>query len=198
MAETTIPDTCVVCQKRVYFSEKLVLNETMYHKNCFRCSKCSRMLTTGDYCTLEGVIFCKPHYIETFKLKGKYEAGSKGSANDALSSLEVIRSGETVMDEMPAGQSTKSLADVFRAKEVGEAPTPDNSRKMAEKAREHTSVSSNIRTATEGPSGGAREEAEDRNERSNDDAAAVANDEFDACPEGGVNKLKQQFQSSNK
>jgi hypothetical protein len=45
------------------------------HGSCFRCKKCNTKLTLGNYAALEGVPFCKPHFKEAFRLKGKYDFG---------------------------------------------------------------------------------------------------------------------------
>ena len=51
-------------------------DEKIYHKKCFKCSECSKILSTGTYAALQGKIFCKPHFKQLFKLKGNYDEGS--------------------------------------------------------------------------------------------------------------------------
>uniref|UniRef100_A0A672MUH9 LIM zinc-binding domain-containing protein n=1 Tax=Sinocyclocheilus grahami TaxID=75366 RepID=A0A672MUH9_SINGR len=55
--------------------EKLVANQQIYHKSCFRCGFCSTKLSLGTYASLHGDIYCKPHFSQLFKSKGNYDEG---------------------------------------------------------------------------------------------------------------------------
>ncbi|XP_073682033.1 LIM domain and actin-binding protein 1 isoform X2 [Garra rufa] len=68
-------ERCVSCQKTVYPLEKLVANQQIYHKTCFRCAFCSTKLSLGTYASLHGNIYCKPHFSQLFKSKGNYDEG---------------------------------------------------------------------------------------------------------------------------
>ncbi|KAK2874611.1 hypothetical protein Q8A67_021764 [Cirrhinus molitorella] len=68
-------EICVSCQKTVYPLEKLVANQQIYHKTCFRCAFCSTKLSLGTYASLHGNIYCKPHFSQLFKSKGNYDEG---------------------------------------------------------------------------------------------------------------------------
>merc|ERR1712137_835934 len=68
-------DICLVCSKRVYFSEKLSADDKVFHKTCFRCKHCSKVLSFGNYASLSGQYYCKPHFKTLFKLKGNYNEG---------------------------------------------------------------------------------------------------------------------------
>eukprot|EP00730_Choanoeca_flexa_P019036 TRINITY_DN9282_c0_g3_i1.p3 TRINITY_DN9282_c0_g3~~TRINITY_DN9282_c0_g3_i1.p3 ORF type:complete len:142 (+),score=41.00 TRINITY_DN9282_c0_g3_i1:1810-2235(+) len=68
-------DSCKVCGKAVYAMEKLVADKVTFHKQCFRCHECQRMLSLGGYAALEGHEFCKPCFKKLFKLKGNYSEG---------------------------------------------------------------------------------------------------------------------------
>eukprot|EP00730_Choanoeca_flexa_P019037 TRINITY_DN9282_c0_g3_i4.p1 TRINITY_DN9282_c0_g3~~TRINITY_DN9282_c0_g3_i4.p1 ORF type:complete len:756 (+),score=232.35 TRINITY_DN9282_c0_g3_i4:37-2268(+) len=41
-------DSCKVCGKAVYAMEKLVADKVTFHKQCFRCHECQRMLSLGN------------------------------------------------------------------------------------------------------------------------------------------------------
>jgi len=72
-------DKCIACQRIVYATEKVVIEETgtkkTLHKACLRCTKegCGKMLDLGSYTSIESVIYCKPHYQQLFKSKGNYD-----------------------------------------------------------------------------------------------------------------------------
>ncbi|XP_033994540.1 LIM domain and actin-binding protein 1-like isoform X2 [Trematomus bernacchii] len=70
-----VRETCVHCKKTVYLLEELVVLEHVYHKSCFRCFHCRNTLSLGNYASLHGKIYCKPHFSQLFKAKGNYDEG---------------------------------------------------------------------------------------------------------------------------
>jgi len=76
---------CAVCEKTVYTLEKLVAEKVLYHKNCFRCSVCKKVLDLANFSALDGSLFCKPHLKQKFLEKGRYDFGenSKMISGDA-------------------------------------------------------------------------------------------------------------------
>uniref|UniRef100_A0A4W5NC18 LIM zinc-binding domain-containing protein n=1 Tax=Hucho hucho TaxID=62062 RepID=A0A4W5NC18_9TELE len=72
-----IPESelCTVCRKRVYPMECLIADKHNFHKSCFRCEHCSGKLSLGNYASLHGRMYCKPHFKQLFKSKGNYDEG---------------------------------------------------------------------------------------------------------------------------
>lgn len=72
-----LPDkeVCTLCQKTVYPMECLVADQQSFHKSCFRCHHCNSKLSLGNYASLHGQIYCKPHFKQLFKSKGNYDEG---------------------------------------------------------------------------------------------------------------------------
>ncbi|GLD72774.1 LIM domain and actin-binding protein 1-like isoform X3 [Lates japonicus] len=68
-------ETCIACLKTVYPLERLVAHQHVYHKSCFRCVHCNTKLSLGNYASLHGNIYCKPHFSQLFKTKGNYDEG---------------------------------------------------------------------------------------------------------------------------
>ncbi|ELU14545.1 hypothetical protein CAPTEDRAFT_114151 [Capitella teleta] len=66
---------CKTCGKRVYEMEKIIADKAIYHKSCFKCCHCKSVLSMRNFASLDGEMFCKPHFIELFKSKGNYEEG---------------------------------------------------------------------------------------------------------------------------
>uniref|UniRef100_A0A2K6UQ93 Xin actin binding repeat containing 2 n=1 Tax=Saimiri boliviensis boliviensis TaxID=39432 RepID=A0A2K6UQ93_SAIBB len=66
---------CILCQKTVYPMECLVADKQNFHKSCFRCHHCNSKLSLGNYASLYGQIYCKPHFKQLFKSKGNYDEG---------------------------------------------------------------------------------------------------------------------------
>eukprot|EP00005_Dracoamoeba_jomungandri_P001719 CAMPEP_0174253362 /NCGR_PEP_ID=MMETSP0439-20130205/2738_1 /TAXON_ID=0 /ORGANISM="Stereomyxa ramosa, Strain Chinc5" /LENGTH=370 /DNA_ID=CAMNT_0015334349 /DNA_START=24 /DNA_END=1136 /DNA_ORIENTATION=- len=77
-------DKCKVCNQRVYLNEKLSADGAIFHKACFRCNECNSVLKLGNYASLEGNYYCKPHFKQLFKLKGNYAEGFGQKKPDQL------------------------------------------------------------------------------------------------------------------
>ncbi|XP_075908590.1 uncharacterized protein LOC116954688 [Petromyzon marinus] len=67
--------SCPGCLKTVYLVDRLVIDGRTYHRRCFRCSHCSSQLSLGNYASLQGRVYCEPHFEQLFKTKGNYEDG---------------------------------------------------------------------------------------------------------------------------
>uniref|UniRef100_A0A8C4YJE7 LIM zinc-binding domain-containing protein n=1 Tax=Gopherus evgoodei TaxID=1825980 RepID=A0A8C4YJE7_9SAUR len=55
--------------------ECLVVDKQIFHKSCFRCHHCGSKLSLGNYASLHGQSYCKPHFKQLFKSKGNYDEG---------------------------------------------------------------------------------------------------------------------------
>ncbi|KAG0420620.1 hypothetical protein HPB47_003400 [Ixodes persulcatus] len=44
-----VADTCHACRNRVFLLERLLVDGRLYHRCCFRCSRCSAILSPGAY-----------------------------------------------------------------------------------------------------------------------------------------------------
>ncbi|KAH1044904.1 hypothetical protein AAZX31_09G240200 [Glycine max] len=72
MSFTGTTDKCKACDKTVYVVDMLTLEGIPYHKNCFRCSHCKGCLTMSTYSSMDGVLYCKPHFEQLFKESGNF------------------------------------------------------------------------------------------------------------------------------
>ncbi|NWS66598.1 XIRP2 protein, partial [Crotophaga sulcirostris] len=95
-------ETCRLCQQRVYPMERLVTDKQNFHKSCFRCHHCGSQLSLGNYASLHGKIYCKPHFKQLFKSKGNYDEGfghkqhkELWNSKEQCSSVGNIRAEET-------------------------------------------------------------------------------------------------------
>ncbi|XP_070700862.1 LIM domain and actin-binding protein 1-like isoform X2 [Pempheris klunzingeri] len=70
-----VRETCIACLKTVYPLERLGVLQHVYHQSCFRCVHCSTKLSLGNYASLHGNVYCKPHFNQLFKAKGNYDEG---------------------------------------------------------------------------------------------------------------------------
>ncbi|XP_010544716.1 PREDICTED: LIM domain-containing protein PLIM2c-like isoform X2 [Tarenaya hassleriana] len=88
MAFTGTLDKCKACDKTVYVMDMLTLEGMPYHKSCFRCSHCNGTLVISNYSSMDGVLYCKPHFEQLFKESGNFSknfqaSGKTDKPNDA-------------------------------------------------------------------------------------------------------------------
>ncbi|GAV76467.1 LIM domain-containing protein [Cephalotus follicularis] len=65
-------DKCKACDKTVYVVDMLSLEGMPYHKSCFKCSHCKGTLVMSNYSSMDGVLYCKPHFEQLFKESGNF------------------------------------------------------------------------------------------------------------------------------
>ncbi|XP_019156027.1 PREDICTED: LIM domain-containing protein WLIM2b-like [Ipomoea nil] len=61
---------CKVCDKNVYAAEMIAARGETYHNTCFRCRQCNGRLALSNYSTMDGALYCNPHFEQMFKEKG--------------------------------------------------------------------------------------------------------------------------------
>ena len=53
-------DKCIICDKTAYAAERYDLGKgTFVHKNCFKCTKCIKLLLPGSYAQLDNKFYCR-------------------------------------------------------------------------------------------------------------------------------------------
>jgi hypothetical protein len=62
--------TCATCNKRVYMAEEVRAANKTYHKLCFKCSCCSKLLEIKTLSDRQGELYCKNCYGKNFGPKG--------------------------------------------------------------------------------------------------------------------------------
>ncbi|KAJ9563251.1 hypothetical protein OSB04_008411 [Centaurea solstitialis] len=72
MSFTGTLDKCKACDKTVYFIDLLTADGVIYHKACFRCTHCKGTLSMSNYSSMDGVLYCKPHFEQLFKESGNF------------------------------------------------------------------------------------------------------------------------------
>ncbi|KAK8647531.1 hypothetical protein V6N13_121266 [Hibiscus sabdariffa] len=74
---------CKACEKTVYPVELLSADGVPYHKSCFKCTHCKGTLKLGNYSSMEGVLYCKPHFEQLFKETGNFNKNFQSPAKSA-------------------------------------------------------------------------------------------------------------------
>ncbi|XP_060898694.1 LIM domain and actin-binding protein 1-like isoform X1 [Labrus mixtus] len=119
-----VKETCNACSKTVYPLERLVVLKHVYHKSCFCCVHCSMKLGLGNYASLHGNVYCKPHFNQLFKAKGNYDEGFGHRPHKELWAPRA--DGQEVEEGMkPKEQEEPAAAELCPAESVSEkTPTP--------------------------------------------------------------------------
>ncbi|NWX65052.1 XIRP2 protein, partial [Promerops cafer] len=138
-------ETCKLCQQRVYPMECLVADKQNFHKSCFRCHHCGSQLSLGNYASLHGKIYCKPHFKQLFKSKGNYDEGfghkqhkELWNSKDQLSSINNTQAEETnpinsvPVDPKPITEAGKGL---YSGTEGARPDILDNNLKTTERGK---------------------------------------------------------------
>ncbi|XP_075731079.1 uncharacterized protein LOC119180953 isoform X6 [Rhipicephalus microplus] len=100
---------CRKCGTHVYPVERIIAEKNFYHKNCFRCKECNKLLSVDGYMSHETEIYCKIHFKQLFQPKARFDndAGPPVTTPEADESQEgrqrrhemIIR--ENIPEELP-------------------------------------------------------------------------------------------------
>ncbi|CAG7874128.1 unnamed protein product [Brassica rapa] len=80
MSFTGTQQKCRACEKTVYPMELLSADGVPFHKSCFKCSHCKSTLQLSNYSSMEGVLYCKPHFEQLFKETGSFNKNFQSPA----------------------------------------------------------------------------------------------------------------------
>ncbi|GIY69374.1 uncharacterized protein CEXT_767822 [Caerostris extrusa] len=89
---------CKICGKHVYQMEKMKACKSVFHKNCFRCKECNKLLSVDSYSSNEGDIYCQPHFRQLFQPKARFD-GEDAAPNEILSDEGKQRRNEMIIRE---------------------------------------------------------------------------------------------------
>ncbi|XP_073034267.1 LIM domain-containing protein WLIM1-like [Primulina eburnea] len=79
MAFAGTTQKCRACSLTVYLVDRLAADNRIYHKACFRCHHCNGTLKLGNFNSIDGVLYCRPHYDQIFKRTGSLEKSFEGT-----------------------------------------------------------------------------------------------------------------------
>ncbi|KAB5524938.1 hypothetical protein DKX38_022687 [Salix brachista] len=102
---------CKACEKTVYLVDQLTADDRVYHKACFRCHHCKGTLKLSNYSSFEGVLYCKPHFDQLFKMTGSLDKsfeGTRKTVRGDRSADQVL--GNSRVSSMFAGTQEKCVA----------------------------------------------------------------------------------------
>ncbi|GFP99409.1 lim domain-containing protein wlim1 [Phtheirospermum japonicum] len=79
MAFAGTTQKCTACTGTVYLVDRLAADNRIYHKACFRCHHCNGTLKLGNFNSIDGVLYCRPHYDQLFKRTGSLDKSFEGT-----------------------------------------------------------------------------------------------------------------------
>nr|GEV80585.1 LIM domain-containing protein PLIM2c-like [Tanacetum cinerariifolium] len=72
-------DKCNACDKTVHFNDLMTFDNVIYHKNCFKCTHCKGTLVMSNYSSMDGVLYCMPHFEQLYKETGNFSKNFRTS-----------------------------------------------------------------------------------------------------------------------
>ncbi|CRL04638.1 CLUMA_CG017705, isoform A [Clunio marinus] len=111
-------EPCVKCNNPVFLAERLIINQSLYHRTCFRCARCSSILTLGNFYETEKdhEYCCETCPDEEKSTKAKVDEGNRLSIAQKIALFE--KESSSVLK--------KSLSDEEKSKSLSRQ-TPVNS-----------------------------------------------------------------------
>jgi len=138
MASKKVNNKCAQCQKTVYVTERLQIDDAvLFHKACFRCAHCNNIIKLGSFAALEGKYYCKPHFKQLFARNGNYNQGfgtlkhsdkwlhKQEPAPEVHTSVTTaVSTPEVSTPEPPKVEETKSPVEIETVAVASSSPSP--------------------------------------------------------------------------
>ncbi|KAL7121308.1 hypothetical protein ACP275_02G174900 [Erythranthe tilingii] len=103
-------DKCKACDKTVYFVDLLSADGSTFHKSCFKCSHCKGTLVMSSYSSMDGVLYCKPHFEQLFKESGNFSKNFQASKQERDNNNNLQARGPNKLSAMFCGTQDKCPA----------------------------------------------------------------------------------------
>ncbi|RWR90983.1 LIM domain-containing protein WLIM1 [Cinnamomum micranthum f. kanehirae] len=112
MAFAGTTQKCMACEKTVYLVDQLTADNRVYHKACFRCHHCKGTLKLSNYSSFEGVLYCKPHFDQLFKMTGSLDKSFEGAPRIARvdKSVDQVHHNNNRVSSLFGGTQEKCVA----------------------------------------------------------------------------------------
>ncbi|KAK6920757.1 Zinc finger, LIM-type [Dillenia turbinata] len=101
---------CKACEKTVYLVDQLTADGKVYHKSCFRCHHCKGTLKLSNYSSFEGVLYCKPHLDQLFKMTGSLDKSFEGGPKSKAERAADLSQTNSKVSSLFAGTQEKCVA----------------------------------------------------------------------------------------
>lgn len=101
---------CKACEKTVYLVDQLAADGKVYHKACFRCHHCKSTLKLHNYNSFEGVLYCKPHFDQLFKMTGSLDKSFEAAPRAVRDRSSELGQTTTKVSSMFGGTQDKCVS----------------------------------------------------------------------------------------
>jgi hypothetical protein len=114
---------CAVCTKSVYANEELKFENKTYHKLCFKCNECKKVIVNlSGVAIIKGVVYDKNCFMKIFKTRGKYNDFGDDNLPKAEAERKKALSVSGGPDQTsPRGSVTEKPKPVSETKPVSES-----------------------------------------------------------------------------
>ncbi|KAG5682613.1 hypothetical protein PVAND_011956 [Polypedilum vanderplanki] len=104
-------EPCVKCNNPVFFAERLVIENHLYHRTCFRCARCHSVLTLGNFYQTEkdNEFCCETCPDEELKTKRKVDESNRLSIAQRIALFEKTETSSVLKKSLSDEEKTKSL-----------------------------------------------------------------------------------------
>lgn len=107
-------DPCIKCNNPVFFAERLVIEDHLYHRTCFRCARCDSVLTLGNFYQTEkdNEFCCETCPDEELKSKrsSKVVESNRLSIAQRIALFEKSESSSVLKKSLSDEEKSKSLS----------------------------------------------------------------------------------------
>ena len=99
---------CAKCEKSVYKAEEIRAANQYFHKLCFKCTLCNKLLETNILTEHQGDLFCRSCYGKKFGPKGYGFGGGAGILSSEPASTPLSNSTNNKSNDNTISKSTTS------------------------------------------------------------------------------------------
>jgi len=107
-------EPCIKCNNPVFFAERLVIEDHLYHRTCFRCARCNSVLTLGNFYQTEkdNEFCCETCPDEELKSKrsSKVVESNRLSIAQRIALFEKSESSSVLKKSLSDEEKSKSLS----------------------------------------------------------------------------------------
>jgi len=125
-------NNCTACGKVAYAMERLVVEGQTFHPTCFKCTHCGNKLSLNGFSkSNDGKYYCKTHYMQLFKTRGRYSITKLGE--DAKEEEEERADRTTQADMAATAEQERRVAEQTASDEAAKAES-EKAKEEADKA----------------------------------------------------------------
>lgn len=107
-----MPGSCPRCSKQVYMAEEIIALNKSWHKLCFKCVSCNKLLQPGSEKEHDEELFCNTCYGKNFGPAGYGYGVGAGCLSSDLDKLNIQKTSNGTSEAQPKRASRVSSVDM--------------------------------------------------------------------------------------